>query len=289
MNPDTRVAVCGYEGDAHQVEAALGQYTHHECPLTILSPDDAKIEIPGVDCRFGGKRQYIGQLSLDRQREHLRILLEYPEEFFLVNDSDSMCLSPKIPQYLYDEPDFLWSNLIVDNMGRPNAYPEGFPNLAFQPPYFLSRTTIKALLAVVEGDNIAANPVLPFIDHYMVQLAVKANYPWRNFTDGISCPISSDRNSARLTWDSVRRHGAVMIHSVKAPKFWQPLADAHAKWLEQPRASDVNPFPAPGDLPTPTQERFEQHQMQQRQHLLAATRRQAMARQSGRPQTGLKA
>lgn len=249
LNPNTRVAVCGYAGDAKQVTSAMRMYTHHECPVTILSPDDAPIEIPGVDCRFGGKRQYVGQLSLDRQREHLRILMTYPEDYFLINDSDSMCLSPKIPEYLYDEPDFLWSNLIIDNIkGREHGYyPDGFPRLAFQPPYFLSKKGIATLLACVEDDNIEANPKLPFIDHYMVQLAVRANLPWRNFRDGISCPISSDKNSARVTWDTVRRRGTIMIHSVKAPKFWEPLAEAHAKYLTEPRGLDDNPFPLPDE------------------------------------------
>jgi hypothetical protein len=252
LNPNTRVAVCGYAGDAHQITSALRMYTHHECPVTILSPDDSKIEIPGVDCRFGGKRQYIGQLSLDRQREHLRILMTYPEEYFLINDSDSMCLSPKIPQYLYDEPNFLWSNLIVDNMDfrQHGYYPDDFPKLAFQPPYFLSKTGIAALLACVEGENIPANPKLAFIDHYMVQLAVKAKFPWRNFLDGISCPISTDVNSQRVTWEKVRRHGTIMIHSVKAPQFWEPMDAAHKAYTASPRSPDTNPF-GHGPIPPP--------------------------------------
>lgn len=275
LNPNTRVAVCGYAGDAHQVTAALRMYHHHECPVTILSPDDAKIEIPGEDCRFGGKRQYIGQLSLDRQREHLRILMTCSEDYFLINDSDSMCLSPKIPQYLYDEPDFLWSNLINDNMPfrQHGYYPDGFPKLAFQPPYFLSKKGIETLLSCVEVENIPANPKLAFIDHYMVQLAVKANFPWRDFRDGISCPISSDQNSRRVTWDAVRRRGTVMIHSVKDPQWWEPLVAAHAEFIVNPRGTDVNPFPMLGvpeqPLPAP------RHNIigNQRAQLIAASRR----------------
>lgn len=248
INPNTRVAVCCYAGDQQQVVETLDLHLHHECPVTILSPEDAKVEIqhPGVANRFGGKRQYIGQDSLDRQREHLRILLTYPEKFFLVNDSDSICLAPKIPDYLYAEPQFLWSNLIVDNMPfrQQGYYPDGFPKLAFQPPYFMSREVVEKLLAAVAGENIPANPQLAFIDHYMVQLAVKAGVPWKNFTNGISCPISSDRNSARVTWDAVRKRGTIFIHSVKAPQFWQPLVAARAAYVAGARF-DANPFPLP--------------------------------------------
>jgi len=279
LNPNTRVAVCGYAGDAHQVTAALKMYTHHECPLTILSPEDAKIEIEGVDCRFGGKRAYIGQDSLDRQRDHLRILMTYPEKYFLINDSDSMCLSPKIPAYLYME-DILWSNLVVDNMEfrQKGYYPDGFPKLAFQPPYFMSRNVIATLLACVEGDNITANPMLAFIDHYMVQLAVKANQLWAGFIDGVSYPISGDRNSARVAWDAVRHRGVVMIHSVKSPEFWQPLADAY----NDPRRNTLNPFPMPGAEPPPPP----RASAAQRQALLMQQRRAILSTQRGH---GLKA
>jgi hypothetical protein len=288
LNPDTRVVVCGYAGDAHQITSAMEMFTHHECPVTILSPEDARVEISGVDCRFGGKREYIGQLSLDRQREHLRILTEYPEEYFLINDSDSMCLSPKIPDYLYAEPDFLWSNLIVDNMDfrQKGYYPDGFPKLAFQPPYFLSKTGLRSLLACVEGENIPANPKLAFIDHYMVQLAVKANFPWRNFLDGISCPISGDLNSARVTWNACRRRGVIMIHSVKDPKWWRPMVEAHRSYCSDPRGAngDINPF-LTEEVPPHPPLRGNTGALQ-RQTLMLATRRAVMAKQQN---SGLKA
>src|SRR5258708_5855871 len=116
MNKNTRVAVCCYAGDQHQVIESLGMYLHHACPVVILSPEDSKAEInyPGVVNRFGGKRAYIGQDSLDRQAEHLRLLLEFPENHFLIHDSDSVSLDPKIPDYLYEQPDVVWSNQVTD-------------------------------------------------------------------------------------------------------------------------------------------------------------------------------
>lgn len=236
MNSNTRVGICCYTGDQQQVIDALGLYLHHECPVVILSPEDAPVTIshPRVENRFGGKRAYIGQDSIDRQRDHLRIMLSYTEEFFLLNDSDSVCLSPKIPEYLYSE-DVLWSNLVADeNPGRETGhYPEGFPHIAFQPPYFFSRKVLERLLACVAEGNIDANPQLPFIDHYMVQLAVKAGVPWKNFAehpplkygDGLSLPMADDK-CMRLALNMVRNQGTVFIHSVKAPQFWQPLVEA---------------------------------------------------------------
>jgi hypothetical protein len=125
-----------------------------------------------------------------------------------------MCLSPKIPDYLYAEPDLVWSNIVNDEIpDHQPAYPEGFPHLAFQPPYFLSRKTIKGLLAVA-GD-IRANPTMPFIDHYMIQLAIRAGLPYKSFLDGVSCPISWDPPSANLAEDAVRHRGCTLMHSIK--------------------------------------------------------------------------
>jgi hypothetical protein len=217
MNPDTRTVVCCYAGDQHQVIKALGQYLHHKCPVVILSPEDSKAEIryPGIENRFGGKRAYIGQESLDRQREHMRLMLTFPEHHFLVHDADSVCLSPEIPGYLYAERGVLWSNVVNDGIPEHQpAYPAGFPHIAFQPPYFMDRETIEGLLAVSEG--MKANPTMPFIDHYMVQLALKANWPYRSFRDGISCPIGPEwPNEFALVRDAVRSRGAIFLHSIK--------------------------------------------------------------------------
>lgn len=274
INPSTRVAVCCYAGDGHQVAGALPVLLHHECPVVILSPTDEPFSIdhPGVENRTGGLREYTGQLSLDRQREHLKILLEYPEDFFLLHDSDSVCLSPKIPSYIYKEEVF-WSNLIVDNMqGRERGfYMDGFPRLAFQTPYFLSRKVLERLLAPVREKNLDMNPTLPFIDHYMVQLAVKAGVPWKNFTDGITGPLSSDRRSFELGWNAVQR-GAVMVHSVKAPEFWRPLMRARELYL-----SGKSELPPPMAPPMS----WSHEQSHSRTQLMAAERKIALARSGG--------
>lgn len=232
MNEDTRIAACCYAGDQHQVIKFLGQYLHHGCPFVVLSPEDSKAEIryPGVENRFGGFREYIGPRSLARQRRHLELLLEFPEKYFLINDADSVCLSPKLPDYLYEEPDHVWSNLVQDGIPEHQpAYPEGFPHIAFQPPYFLSRKTIEGLLKV--AGEITANPTMPFIDHYMVQLTLKAGWSYRSFRDGISCPISSHPQSADLTYGSVRDNGTIFLHSIKRREDLDRMIEARQQYL----------------------------------------------------------
>jgi len=260
MNEDTRVAVCCYAGDQHQVIGALEFYLHHGCPLVILSPEDSKAEItyPGVENRFAGKRAYIGQDSLDRQREHLKLLLTFSENHFLIHDSDSVNLDAKIPDYLYEDPDVVWSNQVNDDIPEHqetlNRY--GWARVAFQPPYFLSRKTIEAMLAVADDPRCKATDMMPFIDYYMVQLTMCAGLRWARFKDSISCPIAIDLQKInppaadlvtysqgfKIAMGAVRNGGANILHSIKNPHAIRELAEAHKLWLAE----------NPDKTPTPT-------------------------------------
>ncbi len=245
---DCRVAVCCYAGDSHQVIEALEFFLHHELPLTILSPEDSKAEItyPGVTNRFGGKRAYIGQDSLDRQAEHLRLLLEFPENHFLIHDADSVMLDPKLPDYLFAEPDVVWSNQVNDAIPQhQSTFKYGWPHVAFQPPYFLSRKTIEAMLAVKDHPDVRATPVMPFIDYYMVQLTMVAGLPWKRMLDCISCPVAIDLRKVnppaadlvtydqgmRIALDHVGNKGTSVIHSVKNSVAIRKLAAVRREYL----------------------------------------------------------
>ena len=236
MNPNTRVSVHCYAGDGRQVHEMLAHHLSHECPVTILSPDDARVEItqPGVDSRFGGRQQSLGALSIERQREHMRILLTYPENFFLMHDADSICLSPQLPQYLYDEPDTIWSNVVwLEDQGERNESDKRrLPHVALQPPYFASRRTLEALLAVsIPYVNLFDG----FIDHYMTHATVEAGIVWKGFHDGLSAAFSMNNNDFQRAQVAVRHRGAIFVHGVKTPRFWHPLVEAHKAWISDYR------------------------------------------------------
>jgi len=195
MNPSTLIAIFGYgpsnvrptswdykhEGDVERIRMLLPYYEHHKCPVVILSPSDAPItELGPHICRQAGKRAYIGQESLDRQRLHLRILLEYPFEHYLLNDSDSCCFTPEIPKFLYEEPDTFWSNQITE----PRPHESIYPKIACHPPYFLSRETMQKMLSV--ADRVFADPITPFIDHFMLQLVCESGVQHKSFLDYIT-------------------------------------------------------------------------------------------------------
>ncbi len=238
MNPDTRVAVCCYAADAAYVIEKLPLYLHHECPVTVLSPADSRADVryPGIENRFGGKRAYIGQDCLDRMRIHLRMLLDHPESHFLIHDSDSVCLSPKIPDYLYDEPDTLWSNLVHNDLPHQQAgFPEGLPHVAFQPPWFLSRKTISALLDISEGCTVV-NPILPFIDWWMVEMAIKGGLTWKPLLNAMSAPLS--HGLADVTAKGIRlarEDNLTFVHSVKGGRDVAPFVAAHAEYVRTHR------------------------------------------------------
>ena len=244
---DTLVVVHCYAGDAHLVQAFLPQYLHHGCKVLVLSPEDAPVSIqhPGVECRQAGRRGYFGQVSLDRQREHLKLLLEYPHRYFLLNDADSMCLSAEIPAYLYGTSATVWSNEVREP--RPHQSP--YPKIALHPPYFMDREALERLVAV---PYVEAHPITPYIDWLMVVLVCEAGLEHRSFPDGKSMPAwrhGPIPETQELGHDYVHvqeakgvdgahrmrlhvRQGAVMVHSIKHPPVRDLLVRDRANYVK---------------------------------------------------------
>jgi hypothetical protein len=205
-----------------------------------MSPDDSRIErvecAPTVITRYAGQRAYVGQASLDRQIQHMRIALSHPFDFFLMNDSDSFCLSPKIPDYLYTD-DYIFANAV----GEPRPHSSPYPKVALQPPYFISRKNLEKLVAV--APRIRAHEITPYIDWAMLAWSQEAGVPFKAFWDyekdhGTPHPTAE---IAADPWaemhDRVRNHGRVMVHPIK------DLARALA--LDHERKLYVNTYERP--------------------------------------------
>jgi len=223
MNSDTLVVICGYDGDAHQIEQTMPWYVWHECPVIIMSPEDAPITASkqsGITFRHAGKRGWTGRHTLERQRLYFQMMLEYPFGHFLMHDADSICVSAEFPRYLYESPDTFWSNEVTDT----NPGPSYLPKLAFQPPYFTSRKTIKRLVDAKEADSYYGDfgPLpeqkLPVptecIDHFLLQLVYGAGVSHLSFPDGASFETNSE-HGMKTMGGLVRGHGKIFLHSVK--------------------------------------------------------------------------
>lgn len=237
MNPDTLVVVHTYQGDAHQVQAALPQYLHHDAPVLVLSPADSPVEVEGVECRSAGERAYTGEVSVRRQREHLGILLDYPAAFYLLHDADSVCLSPELPAYLYEQPEMVFYNAsptarflarAVRDPGERHPWAERFP-VVYQPPLFFSRASLEAMLAVSDRAIAALPPFAQLIDWYFEAMCQEAGLVTRAFPDGVSRPIWHPYEIARV-YAMVRLHGYVFLHSVKAKEALEVFVAGHAEW-----------------------------------------------------------
>lgn len=214
VNDNTLIAISGYAGDQSQIENNLPVYRHHGCPILVLSPSDAPIttlkDDTGIQFQSAGDRGWAGPHTLKRQEEFLKILLGTPYEWFLFHDSDSICLSPKIPEYLFGNTGILWSNEVPD----PNTMPSRLPKIALQPPYFFHRTVLVSLI------QHAATPAISFgkqtngIDHWMLRVMHSTGLPHRSFPDGASFETTSDHGFSVMR-EHVGRHGKIFIHQVK--------------------------------------------------------------------------
>jgi len=225
------VTIHGYAGDSHQLNDLRPMYEHHKAPIVVMTPEDSRIETFGPHiCRFGGKRQYIGEDSLKRQVRHWEMMLDFNATHFLSNDSDSFCLAPQLPEYLYKQ-DVLWSNEVSDMMHKRK--PEyKWPRLAFQPPYFWSREIIERLIKA--APLVQIDPQTPFIDWFVMAVAVAGGIPHKTFPDGFSCGTAHPHGLKVMT-DLVWRHGKIFVHSVKNAAIRRQLEYARTQFLKRKR------------------------------------------------------
>jgi hypothetical protein len=252
VNPDTRVSVHCYGGDGDQVKDALQLYLHHECPLTLVSPEDSPVIFDGIECRFAGTREgsvtriqvpgepaeriiTAGPISTARQIAQMKLLLTYPESFFLMNDSDSFCLAPEIPRYVYRDPK-IWC-LAARNeqehvfVGMPSDY----PRFALQPPYFMHRSVMQWLIdaaAAPAPANPARRAYRAFIDGFMMDLSYIGRIPFENFHDGIGADIDRCPDLIPIVHHAISVEGKVFFHSAKSRKTWGPLIRCRQQFLE---------------------------------------------------------
>ena len=224
MNPDTLVVISAYAGDLGQITTNLPAYLHHKCPVVVMSPEDAPITRvhPLVECRSAGLKGWIGLHTLERQKKFLQLMLTYPHKFFLLNDADSICLSPAIPSYLYVNKGIFWSNEVLDT----NPGESRLPKIAVQPPYFFARDVLERMVEF--ADRPATSYVLPTphgalpvptecIDHWMLQVIYAAGISHHNFRDGASFETTSEHGLSTMA-HHIRDQGKIFIHQVKTRK-----------------------------------------------------------------------
>ncbi len=236
LNPDVLVVVHCYSGDRQQVIDLLPVYQHHQAPIVIVSPDDSPVTGIGPHiCRTAGKRAYIGQLSWDRQYEQLKALLDYPQKWFLLNDADSFVIPAKLPDYLLEDENTVWSNEVNDfripgqtwpgvDKPWPLDYHKGFPLIAMQPPYFLHRKALEAIVAKCKG--MKADPITPFIDWWWVPACYKAHVKHKPFRTGASCETVTPLGVAVMS-ERIVKYKASFIHSVKSGAVMNQLVDLY--------------------------------------------------------------
>tara|TARA_R110000868_G_scaffold73521_4_gene213201 strand:- start:14005 stop:14730 length:726 start_codon:yes stop_codon:yes gene_type:complete len=234
MNKNLLVSVHGYAGDREQIDILLPLFEHHQSPIVIVSPEDSPIVGVGPHiCRFAGKRAYIGQDSWDRQHLQLKLLLEYPQEWFLMNDSDSFVVTPKLPNYLFMDRNAVYSNEVTDfripgqtSHGQTWAddYHRGFPLIAMQPPYFCHRQALEKI--VNASANMKACPVTPFIDWWFVPACTYGKVKHVPFQTGASCETVTPHGIAVMS-QRVREYGATFIHSVKTRSAMETIVRLH--------------------------------------------------------------
>ncbi len=235
QNNSVLVSVHCYQGDRKQVEEILPFWEHHGYPIVIVSPKDSQVHGIGPHiCRAEGKRAYIGQDSWDRQRLQMEVLLEYPQNWFLLNDADSFVITPKLPYYLFEDENVVYSNE-VDDFRKPGQswqglkpwpmdYHQGYPLIAMQPPYFLSRMALENI--VIASKGLVACPITPFIDWWWIPACYASGVKHKRFPTGASCETVTSNGIAVMS-ECVGKRSATFVHSIKSGKVARELVNLY--------------------------------------------------------------
>lgn len=225
LNPNTLVSVHCYQGDADQVRMLLPWFEHHQAPLVICSPVDSPVTNIGHHlCLHDGRAGHVGAHTWERQRLQMERLLTLGNEcrWFLLNDADSICLTPKLPAYLFDEEDVVWGN-VVDDFRKPGQvwddlppwpldYHAGYPGVASQPPYVMSRYAMEKMCKALVGIEVC--PITPFLDWAFVKAPLDAGLKIKPFRAGVSC-ITTSVPGRIIVGQHITDKGAIFIHSIK--------------------------------------------------------------------------
>jgi hypothetical protein len=230
MNEDTLVVVHCYQGDQHQVQMLLPNFTHHGCPVLLLSPEDSPVSMvhPQVEYASAGLRGWKGPQTVHRQVAHWKLALARPQSWFFLNDSDSLCLTPDLPGYLYSDSSKLWCNVLCHEDVHLET---DQPNL--NPPYFMHRRVLEQFVAKADevSDNIPQDAFLEphdwgqAIDGFYTMMANELQIPYGDFPDGIT------------TWPrgimgmvDGARYGARILHGVKTRTHLRLVQAAYDGW-----------------------------------------------------------
>lgn len=236
------VAVSCYAGDAHQVENNFKYYSHHGVPVIVLSPENApvrqieKAESTETYYHQLGQAGWIGPHTLGRQKKFLQVLQQQSEfDYFIFHDADSVCLSPKLPSYLFKNSDIFFSNEMPNYDGEPSF----LPKVAFEPPFVFSRRVLERLLLFADRpahsypvDSVSYSLSSQAIDHFMLRIAESAGVPHRPFFDGAGFNTQTSEGLEAML-ESVREGGKIFLHSIKTMEVLQRVEEARKQHCEK--------------------------------------------------------
>jgi len=162
-NPDTLIVIHTYKGNEQRVRDLMPFWQAHQQPVLVLSPaaeldyedengqkhdpktdPSVSFDVPGVTFRSGGYAGWKGSHTIHRQIEHWKIAAEYEQDWYMMYDDDAMCLTARLPEYLFQDTRMFWSNEI------------GTHYLNYEPPYFFSREVLLMLIAAADDPTSRA-------------------------------------------------------------------------------------------------------------------------------------
>jgi hypothetical protein len=226
VHSDTLVLVQAFAPYRDMVIRHLPYWQNHQCRVVISSPRDSFCDVPGVECVAHGVDEHAGIKSLDRWKEIMRWLAGQDHAFFLMHESDSICLTGEIPLRYYQQSDTFFSNEAEDNKVPPDQ------KVFCVAPWFFSYAVLRRFNQALEKVAYRA----PYHgDRWVGQVLEEGGIRHQSFSPGITCgTLGLHSRDLKQVCEAVRR-GVTMVHGIKTEEVLRVLLRA-AGGLQQPAA-----------------------------------------------------
>lgn len=232
---ETLVLVQAFAPYRDMVIRHLPFWRRHGCRVVVSSPRNSFCDVPGVECVAHGTEGHVGPGSLDRWKETMLWLAGQDHSFFLMHESDSICLEDEIPLRYYTQSDTFFSNEAADNAVPP------VQQVFCVAPWFFSHTVLQRFNRAFETVAYRA----PYHgDRWVGQVLEEGGIPHRPFSPGITCgTLRIDSRDLLQVCDAVVR-GVIMVHGIKTASVLKAVLRAHAarkarEGLQQPAGGQL--------------------------------------------------
>lgn len=227
-SPRTLIVVMAHGGAQATFNRHLRYWQAHANPILTFCPSDDLVVGHGTEVVSFGRAGHHDVSSIERFKYLLKLLSLRREDYFVIMEYDSLCLSSGIPPELFSV-DCIFSNLFHDIPGNP------FSATHFlHPPLVFSKKTLSKIVS--ECERRKEFDGLGYWDRYLGQICESGNIEMRGYGK-LGFSVNTIEPSILPAAIEAVAGGAVMIHGIKTEPV---LSSILSRYDSRPNNTKIN-------------------------------------------------